>query len=71
MPPVGGSEFAAQRLTGSLREEQTTQTVHPRYTLAETLILAVFTMVTWPVEHFLGWVRRKAVVDLVPTADRR
>lgn len=47
------------------------QTVHPRYTLAERLILAVITMVTWPVEHFLGWVRRKAVVDLVPTAYRR
>lgn len=68
---INGSEFAFKGLTGSLREEQTMQTVHPRYTLAERLILAVITMVTWPVEHFLGWVRRKAVVDLVPTAYRR
>jgi len=70
-PPVCGSKFAFHRSTGPLREEQAMQTVHPRYTLAERLILAVFTMVTWPVEHFLGWVRRKAVFDLVPTADRR
>jgi hypothetical protein len=69
--PISGSEFAFKGLTGSLREEQTMQTVHPRYTLAERLVLAVVTMITWPVEHFLGWVRRKVVVDLVPTADRR
>jgi len=59
------------RSTGYLREEHKMQTVHPRYTLAERLVLAVVTMITWPVEHFLGWVRRKVVVDLVPTADRR
>ena len=47
------------------------QTVNPRYTLAERLVLAVVTMITWPVEHFLGWARRKVAVDLVPTADRR
>ena len=41
------------------------QTVHPRYTLAERLVLAVVTMITWPVEHFLGWARRKVAVDLV------
>jgi len=47
------------------------QTVHPRYTLAERLVLAVVTMITWPVEHFLGWARRKVVVDLVPSDNRR
>lgn len=68
---LSGSEFAFKGLTGSLGEEQTMQTVHPRYTLAERLVLAVVTMITWPVDHFLGWVRRMVVVELVPTADRR
>jgi hypothetical protein len=47
------------------------QTVYPRYTLAERLVLSVIAIVTWPVEHFLGWVRRKVVVDLIPSARRR
>ena len=47
------------------------QTVYPRYTLAERLILAVIAIATWPVEHFLGWARRKVVADLVPSTDRR
>ena len=47
------------------------QTVYPRYTMAERLILAVVAVVTWPVERFLGWVRRKGIVDLAPSADRR
>lgn len=47
------------------------QTVYPRYTMAERLVLAVVSVVTWPVERFLGWVRRKVVVDLAPSADRR
>jgi len=47
------------------------QTVYPRYTLAERMVLTVITIVTWPVEHFLGWVRRKVVVDLIPTDRRR
>ena len=47
------------------------QTVYPRYTLAERMVLMVITIVTWPVEHFLGWVRRKVVVDLIPSARRR
>ena len=46
------------------------QTVYPRYTLAERFVLAVLSIVTWPVEHFLGWARRKVVVDLAPSADR-
>lgn len=68
--PVGGSELAHQRLTGSLREERVMQTVYPRYTLAERVVLAVGAIVTWPVVRFLGWVRRKVVVDLAPSADR-
>jgi hypothetical protein len=47
------------------------QTVYPRYTLAERMVLAVITIVTWPVERFLGWVRHRVVVDLAPSADRR
>jgi hypothetical protein len=47
------------------------QTVYPRYTLAERMVLTLIAIVTWPVEHFLGWVRRKVVVDLVPSTDRR
>jgi len=46
------------------------QTVYPRYTLAERVVLAVGAIVTWPVVRFLGWVRRKVVVDLAPSADR-
>jgi len=64
-------QICISKTVGSLREEQTMQTVHPRYTLAERLVLAVVTMITWPVEHFLGWARRKVAVDLVPTANRR
>jgi hypothetical protein len=47
------------------------QTVYPRYTLAERLVLAIGAIIAWPVEHFFAWVRRKVAVDLVPTADRR
>ncbi len=47
------------------------QTVYPRYTLAERLVLAFIAIVIWPVEHLLGWVRRKVVVDLAPSPDRR
>jgi hypothetical protein len=47
------------------------QTVYPRFTLAERLVLAVVAVVTWPVEKFLGWVRRKVDVDMTPSADRR
>ncbi len=47
------------------------QTVYPRYTLAERLVLSVISIVTWPVEHLLGWVRRKVVVDLIPSSGRR
>ena len=44
------------------------QTVYPRYTMAERLILAVVAAVTWPVERFLGWVRRKIASDPAPSA---
>jgi hypothetical protein len=47
------------------------QTVYPRYTLAERLVLSVITIITWPVEHFLSWARRKVVVDLIPSSGRR
>ncbi|HNQ02623.1 MAG TPA: hypothetical protein PLQ15_11330 [Syntrophales bacterium] len=46
------------------------QTVYPRYTMAERLILAVVAAVTWPVERFLGWARRKIAPDPAPSADR-
>jgi len=52
-------------------EECPMQTVYPRYTMAERLVLAVVAAVTWPVERFLGWVRRKIAVDPAPSADRR
>jgi hypothetical protein len=39
--------------------------------MAERLVLAVIAVFTWPVERFLGWVRRKVAVDLASSADRR
>jgi hypothetical protein len=47
------------------------QTVYPRYTLAERLVLSVITIITWPVEHFLSWARRKVVVERIPSSGRR
>ena len=55
----------------SLNEELAMQTVYPRYTLAERMVLSLVTVVTWPVERFLGWLRHKAAADLVPSANRR
>ncbi len=46
-------------------------TVYPRYTMAERLVLAVVAVVTWPIERFLGWVRRKVALDPAPSAERR
>ena len=46
-------------------------TVYPRYTMAERLVLAFFAVVTWPVERFFGWVRRKVAIDPAPSSDRR
>lgn len=46
-------------------------TVYPRYTMAERLVLAFVAVVTWPVERFFVWVRRKVTVDRAPSADRR
>ncbi len=47
------------------------QTVYPRYTLAERMVLSLITVVAWPVERFLGWLRHKAAADLVPSVNRR
>lgn len=47
------------------------QTVQPRYTMAERLVLAVVAMVTWPVERFLGWARRRVAGGMAPSAHRR
>lgn len=47
------------------------QTVYPRYTMAERLVLAVIAVASWPVERFLGWVRRKVAIDMAPSADHR
>ena len=47
------------------------QTVYPRYTLAERMVLGLITAITWPVERFLSWMRRKVAADLVPSANRR
>lgn len=47
------------------------QTVYPRYTIAERLVLAVVAVVTWPIERFLGWVRCKAAAGPAPWAERR
>lgn len=71
MPLTRGNEFAPESVTGFPAEESQMQTVYPRYTLAERLVLAVVAVVTWPVEKFLGWVRRKVAVDMTPSADRR
>jgi len=47
------------------------QTVYPRYTLAERMVLTVIAIVTWPVEHFLGWGRIIKKNNLAPSTDRR
>ena len=47
------------------------QTVYPRYTLAERMVLSLITVVAWPVERFFGWLRHKVAADLVPSANRR
>ena len=46
------------------------QTIYPRYTLAERLVLAVIAVVTWPIERVMGRIRRKVVADMLPSADR-
>ncbi len=47
------------------------QTIYPRYTLAERLVLAIIGIVTWPVERILGHIRRKVVADMAPSSNRR
>ena len=47
------------------------QTIYPRYTLAERLVLALIAIVTWPVERVLGQIRRKVAADMAPSANRR
>jgi hypothetical protein len=71
MPLTRGNEFALDSVKGFPAEESQMQTVYPRYTMAERLVLAFVAVVTWPVERFLGWVRRKVAVDPAPSADRR
>lgn len=68
---VDGSKFAIVCHLDSLREEPAMQTVYPRYTLAERMVLGLITVITWPVEHLVGWIRRKVASDLVPSANRR
>lgn len=75
MPPESKPSLAANLQIldygGQKIEELAMQTVYPRYTLAERLVLTVIRVVTWPVDRFSGWVRRKVVVSLAPSADRR
>ncbi len=47
------------------------QTVYPRYTLAERMVLGFLTFITWPVERIVSWLRRKVASDLLPSANRR
>jgi hypothetical protein len=47
------------------------QTVYPRYTLAERMVLRFITVIIWPVERLAGWVRHKVAADLVPSGNRR
>ncbi len=53
------------------KKELAMQTVYPRYTLAERMVLGLMSVMTWPVERFLRWMRRKVAADLVPSANRR
>ncbi len=56
---------------GSQKQEHGMQTVYPRYTLAERMVLGLITVVIWPVERLFVWLRHKAAADLVPSAHRR
>ena len=48
------------------------QTVYPRYTLAELMVLGLITAITWPAERLVRLDRRRKVAsDLVPSANRR
>lgn len=47
------------------------QTVYPRYTMAERLVLAVVALITWPVERLLGWAHRRVIVGMAPSSERR
>lgn len=47
------------------------QTVQPRYTMAERLVLAVVALIIWPIERFLGWARRKVIAGMAPSSERR
>ncbi len=67
---VDGSEFAFF-YTESQKEEPAMQTVYPRYTLAERMVLGFITAITWPVERFVTWLRRKVASDLHSSADHR
>ncbi len=47
------------------------QTVYPRYTLAERMVLSLITIVTWPVERLARWIRHKVAEGLIPSANHR
>jgi len=47
------------------------QSVYPRYTLAERMVLGLITVIIWPVERVVTWIRRKVAADLIPSANRR
>jgi hypothetical protein len=71
MHTVDGSKFAHILHQESQREESTMQTVYPRYTLAERMVLGLITVISWPVERVVSWIRRKVSADLVPSTNHR
>jgi hypothetical protein len=71
MHAADGSKFAVTCHLESQREEQAMQTVYPRYTLAERMVLGLITAIIWPVERVVTWIRRKVAADLIPSANRR
>jgi len=77
---LGGFSSAAERtwqqicnssIPGIPAEEHLMQTVQPRYTMAERLVLAVVALMIWPIERFLGWARRKVIAGMAPSSERR
>jgi hypothetical protein len=71
MHALDGSKFALTVHQEFQREEPAMQTVYPRYTLAERMVLGLITVIIWPVERVVSWIRRKVAADLVPSANRR
>jgi hypothetical protein len=71
MHAADGSKFAVIFHRESQRKEPVMQTVYPRYTLAERMVLGLISVIAWPVERIVSWIRRKVAADLVPSANRR